>query len=115
MTQYFEGKRTTFDLAFDLDGFTEFSQKVWTELLNIPYGETISYKELAIRLGDVKCIRAAGTANGRNPIPIIIPCHRVIGSDGNLTGYALGLDIKKALLTLENPQKYWQVQGSFAF
>ena len=115
LTQYFEGKRTTFDLAFDLDGYTEFSQKVWTELLNIPYGETISYKELAIRLGDVKCIRAAGTANGRNPIPIIIPCHRVIGSDSNLTGYALGLDIKKALLTLENPQKYRQVQGSFPF
>ena len=106
LTQYFEGKRTTFDLAFDLDGFTEFSQKVWTELLNIPYGETISYKELAIRLGDVKCIRAAGTANGRNPIPIIIPCHRVIKSTGVLGEYHWGSTKKAAILGWEAAQKH---------
>jgi methylated-DNA-[protein]-cysteine S-methyltransferase len=80
---------------------TVFQQKVWTELLKIPYGETITYMELAIRLGDVKAIRAVGTANGRNPIAIIIPCHRVIGSGNKLTGYAGGIWRKKALLELE--------------
>jgi len=90
----------------DLEGNTEFSIKVWNKLTQIPYGKTISYLQLAIDMGDQKCIRAAATANGRNPIPIIIPCHRVIGSDGSLTGYALGLEVKRKLLALENPIKY---------
>lgn len=105
LSEYFESKRMTFDVPLDLTGYSDFSTKVWQMLQTIPYGKTISYKELAIRLGDVKCIRAAASANGRNPIPIIIPCHRVIGSDGSLTGYALGLEVKKYLLDLEQPWK----------
>jgi len=99
---YFDRELTTFTVPMDLRGYSGFSYRVWMELIKIPYGSTISYKTLAISLGDVKCIRAAATANGRNPIPILVPCHRVIGSDGSLTGYALGLDIKKELLVLEN-------------
>jgi methylated-DNA-[protein]-cysteine S-methyltransferase len=80
---------------------TDFQKRVWKELLKIPYGETISYKELAIRLGNLKTIRASARANGANPLPIIIPCHRVIGSGGKLIGYGGGLDVKEKLLQLE--------------
>lgn len=104
---YFSGKLPVFDLPLKPEG-TGFQQSVWAELLKIPYGETITYMELAVRLGDVKAIRAVGTANGRNPIAIIIPCHRVIGAGNKLTGYAGGIWRKKALLELEmkyNPNK----------
>ena len=89
-----------FDLPLAPRG-TEFQQKVWTELLKIPYGETITYMDLAVRLGDAKVIRAAGTANGKNPIAILIPCHRVISHNGKLGGYSLGLELKQKLLNLE--------------
>ncbi len=107
LEDYFSGKRKTFDLPLSPEG-TPFQQKVWAELQKIAYGETITYMDLAVRLGDPKCIRAAGTANGRNPIAIIIPCHRVIGAGNKLTGYAGGLWRKKLLLELEmknNPSK----------
>ncbi len=97
LREYFEHKRKDFDLPMEIIG-TDFQKRVWKELLKIPYGETISYKELAIRLGNLKTIRAAAKANGANPLPIIIPCHRVIGSDGKLVGYGNGLDVKEKLL-----------------
>lgn len=100
LKEYFLGDRKQFDLSLEIEG-TEFQKKVWNELLKIPYGRTISYKELALRLGDVKVIRAAASANGANPLPIVIPCHRVIGSDGSLIGYGGGLEIKEKLLILE--------------
>ena len=100
LQEYFSGARHEFDFAFHQNG-TEFQQRVWAELCRIPFGETISYHELAVRLGDPKCIRAAGTANGKNQLAIIVPCHRVIGSDGSLTGYAGGLDKKEFLLKHE--------------
>ena len=103
LRSYFAGKRTTFELALILEG-TEFQKKVWTALQTIPYGETISYKELAERIGNPSAVRAVGAANGANPIPIIIPCHRVIGNDGSLTGFGGGLPLKKKLLQLESRQ-----------
>lgn len=101
--EYFSGKRQVFDLPIDPSG-TEFQLKVWQELSQIPYGETVSYLEIANRLGDPKSIRAAASANGKNPIAIIIPCHRVIGSHGEMTGYAGGIQRKKDLLTLEGAE-----------
>ncbi|MFZ1750063.1 MAG: methylated-DNA--[protein]-cysteine S-methyltransferase [Saprospiraceae bacterium] len=115
LEEYFDHKRRVFDIDFDLGAHSIFTQKVWKLLTEIPYGTTISYMQLAVKVGDTKSIRAVGTANGRNPIPIIIPCHRVIGSDGNLTGFALGLDFKLSLLKLENPEKYGIIQGVFDF
>jgi len=103
LREYFAGKRTTFDLALIPQG-TEFQVKVWNELRRIPYGETISYKQLAERIGKPKAVRAVGAANGANPIPIVIPCHRVIGNDGSLTGFGGGLPLKKRLLELESRQ-----------
>jgi len=100
LENYFSGKTIAFDLPLQPEG-TEFQQKVWNELLKIPYGETITYMELAVRLGDAKAIRAVGTANGKNPIAILIPCHRVIGAGNKLTGYAGGIWRKKLLLELE--------------
>lgn len=100
LKEYFDGKRKEFDLQLETEG-TEFQKKVWDELVKIPFGTTISYKELAVRMGDEKVIRAAASANGANPLPIVIPCHRVIGSDGSLVGYGGGLKIKERLLTLE--------------
>ena len=97
---YFAGERREFDLALAPEG-TSFQRLVWSALTRIPYGETVSYAELARRLGRPFATRAVGAANGRNPIPIIIPCHRVIGSDGSLTGYGGGLTIKRRLLDLE--------------
>jgi methylated-DNA-[protein]-cysteine S-methyltransferase len=99
---YFEGKRTTFDFKLNPKG-TEFQQKVWNGLLEIPFGKTMSYLELSKKLGDVKAIRAVASANGKNPLWIVVPCHRVIGTDGSLTGYAGGLWRKKWLLQHENP------------
>lgn len=100
LEEYFAGKRKTFDLPLKLDG-TEFQKRVWQELLKIPYGKTISYKELAKAVGNEKACRAVGMANNKNKIMIVIPCHRVVGSNGDLTGYAGGLDIKKQLIDLE--------------
>lgn len=104
LQDYFNGKRTTFSFKMNPVG-TEFQQRVWQELLNIPFGKTCSYLELSKKLGDVKAIRAVASANGKNPLWIVIPCHRVIGSDGSLTGYAGGLWRKKWLLDHENPVK----------
>lgn len=107
LQEYFEGKRENFNLQLNPEG-TPFQQGVWKALLNIPYGKTMSYLELSKKLGDVKAIRAVAAANGKNPLWIIVPCHRVIGSDGSLTGYAGGLHRKKWLLEHESPVK----QGS---
>ena len=98
--EYFAGRRTSFDVPLDAAG-TEFQRRVWAELARIPFGQTRSYGDLALELGDVKLTRAVGTANGRNPVSIIVPCHRVIGADGSLTGYTGGLDRKLFLLRLE--------------
>ena len=100
LTEYFEGKRKVFNLPLCLDG-TAFQIQVWEELCKIPYGETISYGEQARRLGDKNKARAVGLSNGLNPIPIIVPCHRVIGSNGSLTGFGGGLENKVLLLQLE--------------
>ncbi|MFY8070014.1 MAG: methylated-DNA--[protein]-cysteine S-methyltransferase [Flavobacterium sp.] len=102
LQEYFEGKRTHFTFLLHPSG-TEFQKKVWQELLNIPFGKTCSYLELSKKLGDVKAIRAVAAANGKNPLWIVVPCHRVIGADGSLTGYAGGLWRKKWLLEHENP------------
>lgn len=102
LQEYFEGKRTEFNFKLNPKG-TEFQQKVWNALLEIPFGKTMSYLELSKMLGDVKAIRAVASANGKNPLWIVIPCHRVIGTDGSLTGYAGGLWRKKWLLEHENP------------
>ena len=102
LQDYFDGKRTHFDLTLNPAG-TEFQQKVWKGLCEISFGKTMSYLELAKQLGDVKAIRAVASANGKNPLWIVVPCHRVIGTDGSLTGYAGGLWRKKWLLEHENP------------
>ena len=104
LQEYFDGKRKAFDIKLNPEG-TDFQKKVWNQLLEIPYGKTLSYLELSKQLGDVKAIRAVAKANAKNPIWIIIPCHRVIGSDGSLTGYAGGLNRKKWLLEHESPYK----------
>jgi len=101
LEDYFAQKRHSFDLPLHISA-TEFQQKVWKQLETIPFGKTISYIQLAIDLGDEKCIRAAASANGKNPFAIVVPCHRVIGKDGSLTGYAGGLWRKKWLLEHEN-------------
>lgn len=100
LDEYFQGKRTTFSLPFKLTG-TPFQLAVWKELQNIPYGQTTSYKEIAQKINEPKAYRAVGMANNKNPLPIIIPCHRVIGSNGKLIGYAGGLKLKNYLLELE--------------
>ena len=104
LQDYFDGKRTTFTFPLNPSG-TDFQKKVWNELLHIPFGKTCSYLELSKKLGDVKAIRAVASANGKNPLWIVVPCHRVIGTDGSLTGYAGGLWRKKWLLEHENPIK----------
>jgi len=100
LLEYFDGERRVFDLPLELTG-TEFQISVLEALLDIPYGETTSYGEIARRIGRPKAVRAVGAANGRNPIPVVVPCHRVIGSTGDLTGFGGGLDTKEALLRLE--------------
>lgn len=104
LKEYFAGNRKQFNLKLNAKG-TDFQQRVWKQLAEIPYGKTTSYLELSKQLGDVKAIRAIANANGKNPLWIIIPCHRVIGSDGSLTGYAGGLHRKKWLLEHESPYK----------
>lgn len=104
LEEYFNGERASFDLTVNPKG-TAFQKKVWKSLLNIEYGKTRSYLEQSKALGDVKAIRAVAAANGKNPLWIVIPCHRVIGSDGSLTGYAGGIWRKKWLLNHENPVK----------
>ncbi|HEX2530318.1 MAG TPA: methylated-DNA--[protein]-cysteine S-methyltransferase [Burkholderiaceae bacterium] len=98
--EYFKGERAVFNVPLDLQG-TEFQRMVWRELLRIPFGRTVSYAEQAKRIGNPQALRAVGTANGHNPVSIIVPCHRVIGSSGALTGYGGGLERKRALLELE--------------
>jgi len=102
LSEYFNGERIDFDLKLNPQG-TEFQKRVWKELQKVPFGKTRSYLEQSKKLGDPKAIRAVASANGKNPIWIIIPCHRIIGSDGSLTGYAGGLWRKKRLLELESP------------
>lgn len=100
LEEYFLGKRKKFDLPLDPQG-TDFMKRDWDALLKVPYGETRSYKDIAVALGNPKACRAVGLANNRNPIAIVIPCHRIIGADGKLVGYAGGLHLKKYLLELE--------------
>lgn len=100
LEQYFAGNRTSFDIPLDLEG-TEFQQQAWRALCRIPYGKTISYGQQAKNIKKPKAFRAVGSANGKNPIPIIVPCHRVVAGDGSLGGYSLGLKMKKQLLALE--------------
>lgn len=103
LDEYFAGKRIAFNLPLDMQG-TEFQRKVWHALMEIPFGQTISYAEQAKRIGKPGAVRAVGAAIGRNPISIVIPCHRVIGTSGRLTGYAGGIERKSALLALEGVQ-----------
>lgn len=104
LKDYFAGDLTEFSFTLNPHG-TDFQKKVWQALLSIPYGKTMSYQELSVQLGDIKAIRAVASANGKNPLWIVVPCHRVIGSNGSLTGYAGGLWRKKWLLEHENPVK----------
>ena len=104
LTEYFDGGRRDFDVALDLRG-TEFQQQAWRQLAEVPYGETRTYGEQAEAIGRPGAFRAVGAANGRNPIPVILPCHRIVGSDGSLTGFAGGLDTKRRLLNLEQAQQ----------
>ena len=103
LSEYFEGRRDTFDVPLVMDG-SPFERSVWRALQEIPYGETVSYGEIARRVGQPSAARAVGLANGRNPIAVIVPCHRVIGADGTLTGYGGGLERKRVLLELESGQ-----------
>ena len=103
LDEFFAGKRTTFDLPMSPAG-TDFQKRVWAELTRIPYGETISYAELAKRVGSEGAARAVGRANATNPIAVVVPCHRVIGADGSLTGYAYGVELKRSLLDFEKGQ-----------
>lgn len=105
LEEYFHGRRSRFSVKVDLIRGTEFQKKVWNALRDIPYGETVSYKEIAEKIGNPKAVRAVGGANNKNPISIIIPCHRVIGKDGSLTGYGGGLSKKEYLLNLEHENK----------
>ncbi len=104
LEEYFQGKRREFDLPLSPEG-TEFQRRVWAALREIPYGETRSYSEIAEQVGNPKAVRAVGMANHRNPIAIMIPCHRVIGKNGSLTGYAGGLSLKEKLLKLEHTER----------
>ena len=103
LNEYFEGQRQVFDLPLDFEG-TEFQQKVWQALLTIPFGETRSYKQIAEQIGNFQAFGAVGAANGKNPISIITPCHRVVGANGKLVGFAGGLENKDVLLQLEQPK-----------
>ena len=113
LEEYFRGDRTIFDIKLDWKGATDFYKQVWTELLKIPYGQTVAYSDIAKALDNPKAVRAVGMANGKNPIPIMVPCHRVIGKSGQLHGFTGGLDIKAQLLHIENPSKYVIQQGLF--
>jgi methylated-DNA-[protein]-cysteine S-methyltransferase len=113
ITEYFGGKRRSFDLPLKFYG-TDFQTRVWRALRAIPFGETRSYKDLAVEVGSPQACRAVGAANGRNPLSIIVPCHRVIGASGKLTGFAGGLATKDWLLKFENPSFSQPSQSSFA-
>lgn len=102
LEEYFQGKRQSFDLPFDIVSGTPFQKSVWQQLSKIPYGKTVSYKDIAAKIKNPRAVRAVGSANGRNPLSIIVPCHRVIAANGKLGGYAGGLDIKTKLLKLES-------------
>lgn len=102
--EYLKGHRRTFDFPYELKG-TEFQKKVWNELCQVPYGETRTYREIAAAVGNPKASRAVGMANSKNPLMIVVPCHRIVGTDGRLVGYAGGLNMKKALLELEGKQE----------
>jgi methylated-DNA-[protein]-cysteine S-methyltransferase len=99
--EWFAGARTAFDLPLDLDGATPFQRRAWLALAEVPYGTTRSYGEQARALGAPRAARAVGAANGRNPLPVVLPCHRLVGADGSLTGFGGGLDVKRALLAHE--------------
>ena len=103
LQQYFAGQRQQFDLPLEAGG-TAFQRQVWRALAEIPFGALRSYRDIARRIGNERAVRAVGAANGRNPIPVVVPCHRVIGSDGSLTGFTGGLAVKRALLQLEGAQ-----------
>jgi len=111
LTEYFNGHRKTFDLKLNFGEASTFHRAVWTELMTIPYGHTTSYSAIATTLGDSNKMRAVGQANRNNPIPIVVPCHRVIAKNGNLQGYYYGVDMKRKLLKLENPMSFAS-QGS---
>lgn len=111
LEEYFAGERREFDVKFDWSGASDFHRQVWQVLLQIPFGETVSYSDVAARIGQPKAVRAVGLANRSNPIAVIVPCHRVIGKAGELRGYFYGLDTKMALLRHENPVKFAE-QGS---
>lgn len=106
LTAYFSGKATNFTVPMDTTSGTKFYKSVWNEVSKVPYGDTMSYMEIAHAINNPGAIRAVGMANGKNPLPILIPCHRIIGSNGSLTGYSGGLDMKKQLLMLENPMRF---------
>jgi len=106
LDEYFNLKRKVFNVKLDWQGTTFFSQTVWRALLEIPYGHTTTYSAIAEKIGKSKAVRAVGMANHNNPIPIIVPCHRVLGKNGKLVGYFYGLDIKQKLLELENPKEF---------
>lgn len=109
LAEYFAGTRNRFDLELDFAG-TEFQKRVWTALLAIPFGETRSYRDIAVQLGNPKAVRAVGAANGKNPISIVAPCHRVVSSSGALTGFAGGLETKAKLLALESGGGLFQTE-----
>lgn len=111
LQEYFAGTRRRFELPLAPRG-TPFQLKVWRELLKIPYGRTITYAELAHRAGNDKACRAVGAANGRNPLPIVVPCHRVIGADGSLTGFGGGIDAKRRLLEMEGADGPWRAAAA---
>lgn len=106
LIEYFKGERNIFSVPLDLSSGTVFQKAVWKHLLNIPFGSVITYLDIAQALNNPLSVRAVGMANGKNPIPIIVPCHRVIGSNRSLVGYSLGLDAKKFLLRHENPKEF---------
>lgn len=114
LLEYFNGRRKEFTMELAPEG-TEFQKIVWAELSRIPYGQTISYGELARRIGRPTASRAVGAANGRNPIPIVVPCHRVIGTSGTLTGYAGGLEIKRGLLEIEGIEVHRRGSNQLVF
>jgi len=109
LTEYFEGRRKEFDIPINPQG-TEFQKKVWKTLCDIPYGETRTYGDIAVQIGNSKATRAVGGANNKNPIMLLIPCHRVIGADGSLTGFGCGLNVKECLLNLEKNGSMMQTE-----
>jgi methylated-DNA-[protein]-cysteine S-methyltransferase len=114
LTAYFNGELKQFELPLDFEDASDFYISVWNELLKIPFGATTNYQTIANKINNPKSVRAVGMANGKNKIPIIVPCHRVIGSDGSLTGFAWGLEAKSKLLSIENPQTFGIQQKLFA-